>query len=146
MADIKLKAGSPQTLEASGGSASAGDWAIANDADLNNTVVLALSYDFELNCAFGGSVAAGDSIDLILVPKLDGTNLGDIATASDAYQYGNLAGTFVNATASGASRRLQIEGVDVGPYKYTAYLFNRTSQTLSATWALIAYPVLNQSV
>ncbi len=145
-ADYKLKAGTPQVLEASGGSVSNNDWGTANDADLDNTTELAPTYDFELNVGFGSGVTALNPIQLVLVPKMNGTNAADIDTANDNFQYDNFAGSFVTASGSTAARRLTIQGVELGPYKYTAYIFNQSGQTISSTWSLTAYPTINQSV
>jgi hypothetical protein len=142
--DIKLKAGTPQTLEASGASVSTTAVGTANDADLDNTATLAFSYDFELNGGFGSSVTAGEDLDLYLVPKLDGTNAADADTSTPLFQPDHYAGTFITPTTGTAARRMTIGGVDVGPYKYTAYVHNKSGQTLSATWVLKAFPVLDQ--
>lgn len=146
MADFKLKAGTSQVLEANGASTSTADWGVANDADLDNTTALAPTWDFVLNGGFGSSVTALSQLDLILVPKIDGTNLADIDTANDNYQFSHLRGTFTTASSGTSARRLTVEGVNLGPYKYTAYVYNRSGQTLSSGWTLTAYPVINQSV
>jgi hypothetical protein len=146
VADIKLKAGTPQTLEASGGSVSDAAWGTANDADLDNTTQLAMFYNFALTCGFGSSVTALEDINLYLVPKLDGTNEADIDTANDNAQPSTFAGIFVNASSGTSSRILTLEGVQVGPCKYVAYIENKSGQTISSGWTLVAYPVLKQSV
>jgi hypothetical protein len=145
VADIKQKAGTVQTLEASGAAVSNGDWGTANDADLDNTATLAFSYDFVLTCAFGSSVSADKDITLILVPKINGTDAADIDTANDKFQEDHYAGSFRTKTTGTSSRRMTIQGVPVGPYKYTAYLFNESGVQISATWVLAAYPVLAQN-
>lgn len=144
--ELNLKAGSVQTLEASGGAVANDDWGTADDADLDNTAELAPEYDFELNCGFGSSVSADKSVHLYLVPKLDGTNAADSDTANDKAQSDHFAGSFVTASTGTTARRLTVQRVPVGPYKYTAYLFNQSGQQISATWALKAYPVLAQVV
>jgi len=145
VADIKEKAGTAQTLEASGASTSNNAVGTANDADLDNTATLAFSYDFELNGGFGSSVTAGEDLDLYLVPKLDGTNAAAADTSTPLFQPSHYAGTFITATNGTATRYMTIPGVAVGPYKYTAYLHNKSGQTLSSGWALKAYPVLAQN-
>lgn len=145
-ADIKQKAGTPQTLEASGASVSNNAVGTANDADLDNTSALAFSWSFELNGGFGSSVTAGEDLDLYLVPKLDGTNAGAADTSTPLFQPGHYAGTFVTPTNGTTARRMEIQGVVLGPYKYTAYVWNKSGQTLSSTWTLTAYPELAQSV
>lgn len=145
---FKLEAGAAQTLEASGAAVANADWGTANDQDLDNTATgpLAPLWDFELNCGFGAAVAAGTSVHLYLVPKLDGTNAADIDAANDKAQFDHLAGSFTTASAGTAARRLTVQGVPLGPYKYTGYLFNESGQQISAAWALKAFPQFNQVV
>lgn len=142
--DIKLKAGTPQTLEASGASISNNAVGTANDADLDNTATLAPLWDFELNAGFGSSVTAGEDLDLYLVPKLDGTNAANADTSTPLFQPSHWAGKFITPTNGTAARRMTITGVPLGPYKYTAYIHNLTGQTASSTWTLTAYPQLAQ--
>ena len=142
--NIVLKAGSVQTLEASGGAVANNDWGTANDADLDNTSTLADRYNFELNCGFGSSVSADKAITLYLVPKLDGTNAGDIDTANDKAQPDHRAGSFFTASTGTSARRLTLQNVPLGPHIYTAYIFNESGQQISATWALKAFPYFGQ--
>lgn len=142
--DIKLKAGTTQTLEANGASVTNTDWGTANDQDLDNTTQLAPEWNFELNAGFGASVSTGQPITLVLVPKLDGTNAGDIDTTNDKWQPDHAAGTFRTAATGTTARLLTLQRVPLGPFKYTAYLFNEAGVTISAGWALKAYPVLDQ--
>ena len=145
-ADIKLKAGTPQTLEANGASITNGAAGFADDADLDNTAALAFSYSFVLYAGFGSSVAALEDIDLYLVPKLDGNNEADKDTSTPVFQPSHSAGTFVTPTTGTAARRMTVEGVTVGPYKYVGRLVNKSGQTVSAGWTLTAYPELVQSM
>lgn len=145
-ADIKQKAGSSQTLEASGASVSNGAVGTANDADLDNTTALGFSWSFVLNGGFGSSVTAGEDLDLYLVPKIDGTNAADADTSTPLFQPGHYRGTFITPTTGTSARRMTVEGVVLGPYKYVAYVHNKSGQTLSSGWALVAYPEIAQSV
>lgn len=145
MATIKQLAGTPQTLEASGASVSNGAVGTANDADLDNTTELAFAYDFKLNAGFGSSVTAGEDIDLYLVPKLDGTNAATSDTSTPLFQADHYAGTFITPTNGTSSREMTLQARVVGPYKYTAYLHNKSGQTVSSTWSLTAYPVKAQN-
>lgn len=142
MADIKLKAGTPQTLEASGGSITNGAAGTADDADLDNTTALAPTYTFVLLAGFGSSVTAGEDIDLYLIPRVDGTNLADVGTNVFAPEH--FAGTFITPTTGTTARRMTVQGVGVGPYEYQAQLSNKSGQTVSSGWTLIAYPELGQ--
>ncbi len=145
MSDLKRKTGSSQTLSASQAAVSNG--AIGTLAtDLNNTSELAFTYSFELNVGFGSSVTAGSQMDLYLVPKLNGSNLADQNAAGAVFQPDHYAGTFVTATTGTASRRLTIQRVEVNPYLYTPYLYNRSGVQVSSSYTLVAYPELAQSV
>jgi hypothetical protein len=146
MSTIKELAGTVQTLEASGASVSNNAVGTADDTDLDNTVELAFAYDFELNGGFGVSVAALEDIELYLVPKLDGTNLADKDTGTPNFQPTHYRGTFITPSTGTAARRMTLEGVSVGPYKYTAYIWNKTGVTFSSTWILKAFPVKAQNV
>jgi hypothetical protein len=143
MADIKQQTATVQTLANANGASTTNNSANAAGTDLDNTTTLAFTYSFELNGGFGSSVTAGEDLDLYLVPKLDGTNAAASGTA--VYQPEHFAGTFVTPTTGTAVRRMTIQGVSVGPYLYTAYIHNKSGQTLSANWTLKAFPELVQS-
>ncbi len=145
MATIKELAGTPQTLANANGGSTANNAATAAGTDLDNTTELAFSYDFELNGGFGSSVTAGEDLDLYLVPKLDGTNAADKDASTPLFQPSHYAGTFITPTNGTAARRMTIPGVVVGPYLYTAYVHNKSGQTLSANWTLKAFPVKAQA-
>lgn len=145
MATIKQLAGTAQTLANANGGSTANNAATAAGTDLDNTSELAFSYDFELNGGFGSSVTAGEDIDLYLVPKLDGTNAADSTSGSLLFQPAHYRGTFITPTTGTAARRMTVEGVALGPYLYTAYVWNKSGQTLSANWTLKAFPVKAQS-
>lgn len=145
MATIKELAGTPQTLEASGASCSNGAAVQADDAVLDNTTELAFTVDFQLFGGFGSSVTVGGAVQLYLLPELDGTNPSNADTTTPYFQPSTYAGTFVTPTNGTSARRMTIEGVTIGPYKYQAWLWNQSGQTLSSTWTLIAYPVKAQN-
>lgn len=146
MADLKLKAGTTQTLQNGDGASISNNAVGTVGTDLDNTTELAFSYSFELNAGFGSSVTAGEDIELYLVPKLDGTNLADKDTSTPRFAPAHYAGTFITPTSGTATRRLTIPAVTLGPYKYTAYLWNKSGQTVSANWTLKAFPEKAQSV
>lgn len=145
-ADIKLKAGTPQTLQNADGAAVSNNAVGTVGTDLDNSTELAELYDFELNGGFGSSVTAGEDIDLYLVPKLDGANLADKDTSTPLFQPSHFRGTFITPTNGTAARRMTVEGVPLNPGKYTCYLHNKSGQTLSANWTLKAFPTKYQSV
>jgi hypothetical protein len=100
---------------------------VADDQDLDNTTALAFSWDFELNAGFGSSVSVSKD------------------TSTPLFDPKHLAGAFTTCTTGTGARRMTLEGVTLGPYKYVARLWNKSGQTLSSTWALKAYPVIGQS-
>lgn len=144
MSAIKELAGTPQTLEASGGSISNTAAGQANDAVLDNTTELAFWYDFRLVAGFGSSVAAGTAIYLYLLAELDGSNPQTADTTTPLMPPDAFSGIFNVVTTGTGTRPLDIKGVPVGPYKYQAWLVNATGQTLSS-WTLTAYPVKAQN-
>jgi hypothetical protein len=145
VATIKELAGTPQTLEASGGSCSNNAAVQANDANLDNTTELGFTYDFTLSGGFGSSVTAGGAIQLYLVPIIDGTNVATLDSSTPLFQPSHFRGTFVTPTNGTSARLMTVEGVPLGPYKYQAWLWNQSGQTLSSTWVLVAYPVKAQN-
>ncbi len=145
IATIKELAGSSQALEASGGSCSNNAAVQANDANLDNTTELGFTCDFVLNGGFGSSVTPGGAIQLYLVPIIDGTNAAALDSSTPYFQPSHFRGTFVTPTNGTAARIMTVEGVPLGPYKYQAWLWNQSGQTLSSTWTLTAYPVKAQN-
>ncbi len=145
MADIKQKAGTSQTLEASGAAVSSNAAGHADDANLDNTATLAFTCSFVLTTAFNSTVTVNEDIELYLVPMLDGTNEADKDTTTPVFQPSHYAGTFITPTTGTGSRRMTIEGVAIGPYKYVARLWNKSGQTMTAGWTLVAYPELVQN-
>jgi hypothetical protein len=140
--DIKLKAGSTQTLANANGPAVSNDAAGAAGTDLDNTTALAEYVSFELDAGFGSSVTALEDVDLYLVPKLDGTNAAAVDTSTPRFQPSHYAGTFYTPTTGTSARRMTVEGVQIGPFKYTAYLWNKSGQSIPANWTLKAFEVL----
>lgn len=146
MGAIKELAGTPQTLEASGGSISNTAAGQANDAVLDNTTELAFTCDFALTFAPGSALAVGNVIYLYLIPELDGTNPADDDTGTPYFQPDHFSGTFVNGHASGTGTRIvTVQQISIGPYKYQAWLLNSSGQTISGGWGLVAYPVKAQN-
>lgn len=145
MADIKLKAGTVQTLQNANGSAISNNAVGTVGTDLDNTITLAQAYDLELLAGFGSSVTAGEDIDVYMVPKLDGSNLAAVDTSTPLFQPSHFVGTLITPTNGTGTRRMTIPAVPVGPYLYTVYLHNKSGQTISANWTLKAFPVLYQA-
>jgi hypothetical protein len=86
-------------------------------------------------------IAAGTTIaDLYLVPAIDDTNYPDIDTTSGAsyIPFTMRAGSFVAAKVPTASTNalFQSAAVDLQPVLYTAYIINRSGQTMASGTAL----------
>lgn len=90
--------------------------------------------NFELKTAgFGSSVTAGVTVDLYLVPAIDGTNYCDVTSSIPNTSY--YVGSFVLITGSAATRSTVLN-VPLQPLLYKAYLYNQAGQTMSANWGL----------
>ena len=78
--------------------------------------------------------------ELYLVPKLDGTNLPDVdlTAGSSALPSPTFAGVFVavKAPSTNTDMRFISASIPFNPFKYTAYILNRSGQTISANWTL----------
>lgn len=100
---------------------------------------------FELTCQWGTitGIAAGTVVaELYLVPKLDGTNLPDLDTTAGASRLpiGTSVAVFdATKTPAAATNARFITGlVELFPALYTAYLLNKSGQTISVNWTLKA--------
>jgi hypothetical protein len=78
--------------------------------------------------------------ELYLIPKVDGTNLPTVDTTagSSALPYITFAGPFVCTKAPTANTDMKFVSpiIDLFPELYTAYILNRSGQTISANWTL----------
>lgn len=86
-------------------------------------------------------IVAGTIVGLLyLVPKVDGTNAQQIdTTAGSSYIPGTcLVGPLVAAKAPSTNTDTYFVtlNVDLQPLLYTAYLLNKSGQTISANWTL----------
>lgn len=97
----------------------------------------------ELVCQWGtitGIINGTVVADLYLVPKLDGTNAPDVDATSGASNLpaGAFVGSFVACKAPSANTdmRFIVPPLALQPLLYTAYIKNRSGQTISANWTL----------
>lgn len=146
--DIRAKERAIVTLTSSGASLSSGSAGAANgtadlDARSGGNAPDDLQARFELTAKWTtttGIVAGTQVAELYLVPKLDATNLPDIDTTSGTSRLP--AGTYVaafdatKAPTSATDARFVTGAVDLFPALYTAYILNRSGQTMSANWTL----------
>lgn len=154
--DIRAKERSIVTLaNANGGSLSGGTALSATTADFDARAAGNFADDFaaqfELTCQWvtvTGITVNTVVAELYLVPKLDGTNLPDIDTTAttSALPAGSYVGAFVATKAPTANTNARfISGiVQFNPLLFTAYLINRSGQTISANWSLKAVGVQAQ--
>lgn len=106
---------------------------------------------FELTCQWATvtGIAAGTIVaELYLLPKLDGTNAPDIDTTagSSRLPYVTLAASFeaTKLPTAATNARFVTGNVNFNPLLYTAYILNRSGQTISANWSLKAVSVQAQ--
>lgn len=102
---------------------------------------------FELTCQWATvtGITAGTIVaELFLVPKLDGTNLPDVDTTSGSSRLpaGAFAAAFdaTKAPTANTNARFITPLLEIFPALYTAYILNRSGQTISANWTLKVVP------
>lgn len=150
--NLALKTGTAVTVTSSGGSTTTGTATSAGDVDFRSgggtaALVEEIMAFAELTAQWSTttSIAAGTVVaDLYLVPKLDGTNAADVDTTSgSSYIASNYrVGSFVSpkALSTSTNYRFATAVFDLFPGLYTAYVLNRSGQTISANWTLKVLP------
>jgi hypothetical protein len=136
------------TLTSAGSSLTTGSAGSAGtDLDVRTTASENAKGDFTaaflLICQWGTvtGIVAGTIIgDLYLVPKIDGTNAPQLDTTagSSRLPYATRVGSFeaTKAPTTSTDTYFIVPDVDLQPLLYTAYLLNRSGQTISANWTL----------
>lgn len=156
MADIRAKERAIVTLTSTGASltnSSAGAAATDLDARAAGNFADDFQVQFELICQWAtitGIVSGGQIGHIYLVPKMDGTNLPDLDTTSGAAAL-PAAAYFapiicVLAPTANVNMRFITPTRDISPRLYTAYLLNKSGQTISANWTLKAIGDQGQTV
>lgn len=96
---------------------------------------------FELTASasgFGANVNNNVSVDLYLVPGLDGTNYGTASVSG--LPFSQYAGSFVTTVSGNVSRlRMEVMGLTLLPVPYQVWINNQTGQTLTSGWSLSFY-------
>jgi len=138
---IVLKEAAVVVLQNDDGAALASGAAAAAAANLDNRSAgnAAENFwgNFELKAGFAPADGiVGKTVDLYLVPALDGTNFADVDTTTPTAPPTCYAGSFVIALSQTAAQRLPLVGVPLQPLLYKAYLFNNSGQPMSAQWGL----------
>lgn len=147
MADIRSKERAIQTVTSTGASLTGSSAAAAGDVDFRS----AGGYDgdlqaqFDLQCQWATITGIANNTvvaELYLVPKMDGTTAADVdlATGASNLPMSCLAAVLVACKAPTANTNmLFVTSVfDVSPRLYTAYIKNRSGQTITANWRLRA--------
>lgn len=151
--NITAKERAAVTLTSSGASIATGSAGSANDIDFRAGGNAPDDFEavYELTCQWAtitGIVAGTVVAELYLVPKLDGTNAIDIdTTASTSVIPGTCyAGAFQAAKAPVANTNMRFISPPEAshPLLYTAYIINRSGQTMTANWTLKAVSTQGQ--
>lgn len=103
------------------------------------------NYYFWAALEFVGSWAsaptAASTIEIYLVPALDGTNYADLSNTTP--NPNQLRAVLPVQGVTGA-QRIVVDDVKLAPYLYKAYIRNQTNQTISAGWSVNIYPYREQ--
>lgn len=133
------------TLMSSGGAVSNAAAAACSSANLDNATALGFSGAFRLTTnGFGSTTGiAGKTIDLYLVAELDGTNFPEVDASTPNLPADAYRGSF-EIIDTNTTQYLDLEGIELGPFVYKAYIVNNSGQQLSAGWSLIGRTVTEQ--
>lgn len=144
--NLTLKQATAVTLVSSGGTVTSAAAAAANGAaNITNSTTLAPIWSFRLVSAAASAPVQGTTVSLYLVPLLDGSNAAGVDTSTPYFNPNYFAGNFVWPAASAAtSQRMDIDGVPLSAYDYSAYIVNNLGQSMSSGWTLIGYPTESQ--
>lgn len=147
--DIFNKEGSIATLEGNGGSLTTGTAVAANDATLDlrsgglSGNAQNVIFQFELTCQWAtvtGITLNTVVAELYALPALDATNYPDIDTTggSSALPLNHFLGVFraTKAPTANTDARFVSPLIMLPPFLHTAYILNRSGQTISAGWLL----------
>ena len=127
--------------------------AVGTDLDFRSAGNFAQDFQiqFELLCQWATitGIVNGTVIgDLYLVPKMDGTNLPDVdTTVNNGIPPTCYVGSFpcIKAPTANTNMRFVSNLVTVlHPMLYTAYLVNRSGQTITANWTMKAISARGQ--
>lgn len=113
---------------------------------IDNTSNLYVYSDWDLTCKFQASPTAGSTVDLYLLPSLDGTNYAD-GSASVTPSRTLLVGTFPvqpNTTA----QRIAVRGVMLSPGKVKPLVINNAGQSMTnnSTDNVLSYVAYSETV
>lgn len=98
---------------------------------LDNTAMLALFDDLELNVTFASAPTAGTVVELYVVPSIDGTNYADGSTSVLPQSSLYVGGFAVRAVTT--AQRMHIRGVTLPPGLFKYAVQNTTNQAFPAS-------------
>lgn len=101
---------------------------------IDNTANLDLWADFQLNVTFGSAPTAGTTVDLYLIPSLDGTNYADSGVTLGPYYVGAFP---LRATTSAQIQ--VVTRVPLIPGKFKPYVVNNAGQAFPASGSTVQY-------
>lgn len=108
---------------------------------LDNSTGLYLFLNAQLNVTFGSAPTAGNTVDLYLVPSLDGTNYSDTATTPNQLY----AGSFPLRAVTTAQKVIMLPaGVMLGPFKYKPFIVNNSGVAFPASGSTLDVYRYNQ--
>jgi hypothetical protein len=152
--DIRQKERAIVTLTSTGSSlanGSAGSAGTDFDARAAGNFADDMAAQFELTCQWAtitGIVAGTVVAELYLVPKLDGTNLPDVdlTAGTSRLPFAAFASAFEaqKAPTANTNARFVSTLVQFNPLLFTAYILNRSGQTMAVNWSLKAVGVQGQ--
>jgi len=112
-------------------SLAAGSAALTSSPGIDNTSRLDFWADFELVIYFGSAPTAGQTVDLYLLPAMDGSNYADgTAGSSPVTAQVHFIGSFA-VRAITTVQRLVLRGIPLPPTKMNVQLVNNTSQAFA---------------
>jgi hypothetical protein len=141
--NVTLKQGTTATLESSGGTLATAS-VVAASSTYDNSANDNFWAGFELNTGFAVAPSVGTSIELYLVPALDGSNFADVDTGTPTMPLNCFVGSFAVVKSQTGAQRLVITGVPLMARLYKAYVYNKAGQSMSSGWTLKLFPDLEQ--
>ncbi len=103
-------------------------------AVIDNTSNLDLWADFQLDVDFVSSPTADTTVDLFLLPSLDGTNYATAGGRLVPYYVGGFM-----MTATTAAQIASLTRIPLIPGKFKPYLVNNSGQAFPATGTTVKY-------
>lgn len=118
-------------------------WAIS--AAVNNTTALNMLADLELKVAYATAPTAGDTVDVYVIPAIDGTPTYADGSATVVPQGALFVGSF-ELRAVNTAQILALLGIPTPPYNFKYLIKNNSAQAMPATGSTMKYRTRNVSV